>query len=96
MTERCDGYSFGVVLLELLMGKHPGDVNDVINLLKPEVTIDDARHLYFVDPNLPVPTDEEAKELDRMIQTAFRCLDNNPIARPSMQEVVKSLGYNML
>ncbi|KAJ3683055.1 hypothetical protein LUZ60_013282 [Juncus effusus] len=88
VTEKCDVYSYGVVVTELLMGKHPGDVNQMINIQSQNIW-DSAWLLDIVDQRLPIPTDQEMKEVERITKIAFKCLDSNPISRPSMQQVVK-------
>ncbi|KAJ3682452.1 hypothetical protein LUZ60_015025 [Juncus effusus] len=88
VTEKCDVYSYGVVVLEVLMGKHPGDVNQVITI-ESQFTGDNEWLLDITDSRLPVPTDQEIKELERIIQIAFKCLDNNPMFRPSMQQMIR-------
>ncbi|KAJ3669833.1 hypothetical protein LUZ60_010157 [Juncus effusus] len=88
VTEKCDVYSCGVVVMELFMGKHPGDVNQMINIKSQNIG-DNAWLLDIADQRLPIPTDKEMKEVERITKIAFKCLDSNPISRPSMQQVVK-------
>ena len=86
MTEKCDVYSFGVIILELLMGKHPGDM---INLLASD--IDEVVLQDILDQRIEPPTGRIIIEILKMIQIAYSCLENNPSLRPTMQEVVNSI-----
>ncbi|KAJ3682449.1 hypothetical protein LUZ60_015022 [Juncus effusus] len=69
VTEKCDVYSYGVVVMEVLMGKHPGDMNQMINI-QSQITGDNEWRLDIADQRLPVPTDQEMKEIERIIQIA--------------------------
>ncbi|XBJ22240.1 hypothetical protein VPH35_000664 [Triticum aestivum] len=88
LTEKCDVYSFGVVALEVLMGKHPGDLlllffcrteqlgklNDILDrCVAARSTID------------------EEKDVILVTLVAFACLQVNPKARPTMQQVYQAL-----
>ncbi|XP_078169102.1 uncharacterized protein LOC144563492 [Carex rostrata] len=88
MTEKCDVYSFGVIILELLMGKHPGDM---VNLSASD--IDEVVLQNILDQRIEPPTGRIIIEILKMIQIAYSCLENNPSLRPTMQEVVNSI-YN--
>ncbi|KAK9019255.1 hypothetical protein V6N11_053781 [Hibiscus sabdariffa] len=41
VTEKCDVYSFGVLALEILMGKHPGELLDEADEIHSEKTVQD-------------------------------------------------------
>ncbi|CAN6251164.1 unnamed protein product [Urochloa humidicola] len=79
-TEKCDVYSFGVVALEVVMGKHPGD------LLLPFFCRTEQR-----DKRIAVPKSDEEKDIILLGLVAFACLQICPKARPTMQQVYQAL-----
>ena len=92
VTEKCDVYSFGVVALELLMGRHPGD------LLSPSSasTVQNAMMLNeMLDTRLPPPrTRSDIQDLIHIASVAFSCLDANPKSRPTMNFVSQEFVSN--
>ena len=85
VTEKCDVYSFGVVALELLMGRHPGD------LLSPSSasTVQNEMMLNeILDTRLPPPrTRSGIQDVIHIASVAFACLEANPKSRPTMKFV---------
>ncbi|PPS12331.1 hypothetical protein GOBAR_AA08311 [Gossypium barbadense] len=88
--EKCDVYSFGVLTLEVLLGRHPGDLlsstsasmsNDKQVLLQNEI-----------DPRLPPPKNQVAKDIVPTIMIAVSCLNSNPQLRPTMKQVAQVLS----
>ncbi|MBA0749815.1 hypothetical protein Gogos_003701 [Gossypium gossypioides] len=88
--EKCDVYSFGVLTLEVLLGRHPGDLlsstsasmsNDKQVLLQDEI-----------DPRLPPPKNQAAKDIVPTIMIAVSCLNSNPQLRPTMKQVAQALS----
>ncbi|WCJ33103.1 Leucine-rich repeat receptor-like protein kinase family protein [Euphorbia peplus] len=81
VTEKCDVYSFGVVALEILMGKHPGDLislSSIKNIMLNEV----------LDQRLPVPrTKAVIQEIILATIIGLACLNDKPKARPTMKWV---------
>nr|XP_034905365.1 probable leucine-rich repeat receptor-like protein kinase At1g35710 [Populus alba] len=78
--EKCDIYSFGVMALETLLGRHPGDI---LSSSARAITLKE-----MLDPRLPPPTDEIVIQNICTIATlAFSCLYSNPKSRPSMKFV---------
>jgi serine/threonine protein kinase len=86
MTTKCDVYSFGVFVLELLMGKHPGDMINLLITAEQEIILQD-----ILDPRIQPPTGHAISEIVKLIQIACQCLNNNPASRPTMQEVVNNI-----
>nr|GMD97028.1 MDIS1-interacting receptor like kinase 2-like isoform X2 [Ipomoea batatas] len=78
MTKICDVYSFGVLTLEIIMGKHPGDSIDVIKFFSERL-----------DPRLPHPENEEERALIYIDIIARQCL--NPKTRPTMQVIAETM-----
>nr|GMD94118.1 MDIS1-interacting receptor like kinase 2-like [Ipomoea batatas] len=94
VNEKCDVFSFGVVALEVIMGRHPGDLVASIsssllsenqNLVLKEV----------LDPRPSSPGKHEAEELVLIAKIAFSCLNFNPGSRPTMFQVFTLLSKKM-
>ncbi|KAF7105568.1 hypothetical protein CFC21_106359 [Triticum aestivum] len=85
VTEKCDVYSFGVLVLELFMGHHPGDF---LSSIVHKTTL--LRN--WLDTRLPLPGPEIASEMFQMIVVAIRCIEPDPSHRPTMQQVLKVLS----
>ena len=88
LTEKCDVYSFGVVALEVVMGKHPGD------LLLPFFcqTEQPGKFNDILDRRIAAPsTIDEEKDVILVALVAFACLQVKPKARPTMQQVYQAL-----
>ncbi|KAK1290790.1 putative LRR receptor-like serine/threonine-protein kinase [Acorus calamus] len=86
VTEKCDVYSFGVVTLEIIMGKHPGEL--IASLLADE----NAPLLSeVIDQRLSPPSNEVAKEVILVVILALACLRGDPHSRPTMQFVSQKL-----
>ena len=89
VTEKCDVYSFGVVALEIVMGKHPGEL--ISSLSKPSST--QCMMLKDVlDSRLRSPLcRREARDVVLVVTLALSCLHPMPKLRPSMQQVAQHL-----
>ncbi|XP_044396443.1 MDIS1-interacting receptor like kinase 2 [Triticum aestivum] len=85
VTEKCDVYSFGVLVLELFMGHHPGDfLSSMANRSAP---LED-----LLDIRLPFPETEIASEIFKVIVFAVCCIEPNPSYRPTMQQAIKAFS----
>ncbi|KAG5527681.1 hypothetical protein RHGRI_028572 [Rhododendron griersonianum] len=91
---KADVYSFGVVLLEMHTGLRAWDTNrphqqrNLVGWVKPDLA--NRRKLAFViDSRLEGRYPEEAAL--RIAHLALHCLEDQPKARPSMEEVVETL-----
>nr|GMD94105.1 probable leucine-rich repeat receptor-like protein kinase At1g35710 [Ipomoea batatas] len=58
VTEKCDVYSFGVLALEVIMGKHPGDL--ITSIFSSPISTDGTLLKDVLDPRLSTPTKQEA------------------------------------
>ncbi|KAM0000694.1 putative protein kinase RLK-Pelle-RLCK-VIIa-2 family [Helianthus debilis subsp. tardiflorus] len=95
LTSKSDVYSFGVVLLEILTGrrsmdkKRPSGEQNLVMWARPYLA--DKRKVYqLVDPRLEL--NYSVKGVQKVAQIAYNCLSRDSKARPSMDEVVKSLS----
>jgi len=87
VTEKCDVFSFGVLCLEIMMGKHPGEfisslfspseASSVYNLLLKDV----------LDQRLPLPVEPVVEEVFLIAKITLACLSETPRFRPSMEQV---------
>ncbi|KAK8941082.1 putative LRR receptor-like serine/threonine-protein kinase [Platanthera zijinensis] len=91
VTEKCDVYSFGVVTLEVMMGKHPGDLIAALPLLSgaegKEILVKD-----MLDQRLVPPTGQLAEEVVFIFKIALGCTRTEPETRPTMRFVAQELA----
>ncbi|KAL4558485.1 hypothetical protein LXL04_036686 [Taraxacum kok-saghyz] len=79
ITEKCDVYSFGVLALETIRGKHPGD----------DLTMFE----NMLDTRLSYPTDELIEnEIFCVYHVALACILPDPKSRPTMRKVSEELS----
>lgn len=95
VNEKCDVYSFGVLALEILFGKHPGDVisDSMISSSWTSMasTLDIVPLMDKLDQRLPRPLNPIVKELASIVRIAIACLTESPRSRPTMEQVAKEL-----
>ncbi|KAK1575699.1 hypothetical protein Q3G72_007686 [Acer saccharum] len=89
VTEKCDVYSFGVLTLEVIKGKHPGDL---IPSLSSPLTRENMVLKDVLDQRLPIPPPEVQDEVIQMLNIAITCLHANPQSRPSMNMIAPLLS----
>ena len=95
VNEKCDVYSFGVLLLEVIMGRHPGDL--ILSLSSP-TTLATAYGVLLkelLDQRLKLPSDQVAEKVITAVKLAFACLHLSPQSRPSMKQVSVELTKQM-
>ncbi|KAI3872986.1 hypothetical protein MKW92_025135 [Papaver armeniacum] len=105
VTEKCDVYSFGVLVLEVLHGRHP---SEIITLLSPEllptssststsnVPVKTIMLKDILDECLEAPTDAVKKEIMYLVKVGLSCLRGDLHRRPTMQEVSVELSRSAL
>ncbi|XP_044464727.1 MDIS1-interacting receptor like kinase 2-like [Mangifera indica] len=86
VTEKCDVYSYGVLVLEVLIGVHPGDLlASLSSPSSPNITL-----TGVLDPRLAPPYGGKVvQNLVLCFAIAFACLRSKPESRPTMQCVSK-------
>ncbi|DAD49375.1 TPA_asm: hypothetical protein HUJ06_031797 [Nelumbo nucifera] len=89
VTEKCDVYRFGVVVLEIIMGKHPGEL--LLCLQSEEY---DLQFKSALDQRLLPPTGLIALELALVVTIALACTNANPTSRPTMLQVSHQLSMS--
>nr|XP_034924551.1 MDIS1-interacting receptor like kinase 2-like [Populus alba] len=95
VDEKCDVYSFGVLTLEVMMGKHPGDF--ISSLMLSTSTSSSSPIGYntllkdVLDQRLPPPENELADGVAHVAKLAFACLQTDPHYRPTMRQVSTEL-----
>ncbi|XP_073132508.1 probable receptor-like protein kinase At5g20050 [Henckelia pumila] len=105
VTEKCDVYSYGMVLLEIIGGRR-----NIISLEQPKGDSSRKKFLYFpkivaeklkegklleiVDERLVEECGIKRSELKKMVCVALWCIQDQAKLRPSMAKVVEMLeGY---
>ncbi|XP_027908648.1 receptor-like protein kinase 5 [Vigna unguiculata] len=90
VNEKCDIYSFGVVILELVTGRPPIDPeygeNDLVKWVSSALEHEEVDDV--VDPTLDYKFREE---ISKVLSVGMQCTSSNPITRPTMRNVVKML-----
>ena len=88
VSQKCDVYSFGVLALEVLMGKHPGDL---VSHLQTS-GLENIEFKEILDPHLKSPREEhKLKELASVGLIALSCFQSNPPSRPTMQSIAQMI-----
>ncbi|XP_070663072.1 MDIS1-interacting receptor like kinase 2-like [Malus domestica] len=90
VTEKCDVYSFGVLALEVIMGKKLGDL---ISSFSSPSACENKLLKDVLDQRLPPPTLEVEDELTTIARVAITCRDLRPQSRPTMHMVSQSLSF---
>ncbi|KAL4586223.1 hypothetical protein LXL04_010857 [Taraxacum kok-saghyz] len=89
MTEKCDVYSFGVLALETIGGKHPGDLLMSLNSSNGHGAMLES----ILDKRIPYPNDRLIeKEILRVYDIALTCIHINPKSRPTMRHISQELS----
>lgn len=88
VTEKCDVYSFGIVALEIIMGKHPGDL---LATLSSESSLEEV-----VDERVEAPTGKVGEAVAFVITMALACTHRIPDSRPTMRYVAQRLSATTL
>ena len=97
VNEKCDVYSFGVVTLEVIMGKHPGDLISLLSSSSSSssATTSTAHDILLkdvLDQRLEPPRNQVARIVVSVAKLAFACLETNPQSRPTMKQISRELS----
>lgn len=91
VTEKCDIYSYGVVLLELLTGRTPvqpldqgGDLVTWVRNYVHNHTLSSA----ILDARLDLEDEATVSHMFSVLKIALHCTNMSPLERPTMREVV--------
>ncbi|CAL0312553.1 unnamed protein product [Lupinus luteus] len=87
VDEKCDVFSFGVLSLEIIIARHPGDL--ISSLFSSSTTSKASNSLLknVLDRRLPHPVMPIVKEVILVAKPTFPCLSQSPPSRPSMEHV---------
>ncbi|URD95178.1 serine threonine-protein kinase [Musa troglodytarum] len=94
LTSKSDVYGFGVVLLEMLIGRKAMDhskrsrQHDLVKWARP-LLVRSSKLLKIIDPRLEGQYSN--KDVERVARLSYDCLNQNPKMRPVMSEVVHIL-----
>ncbi|KAI3755148.1 hypothetical protein L1987_54943 [Smallanthus sonchifolius] len=88
VTKKCDVYSFGVLVLEIIKGEHPGDI--ITSLASPST--EEIKLTDLVDDRLLVPLPEIKEVLTSILIQAIKCVNSDPEIRPTMYEVSQKIA----
>ncbi|XP_062014554.1 MDIS1-interacting receptor like kinase 2-like [Rosa rugosa] len=89
VTEKCDVYSFGVLALEVIMGKQ---LADFVSAFSTPSAIGDILLKDVFDQRLPPPTPKIENELITITRLAIACKHSHPQSRPTMYMVSQVLS----
>ncbi|XP_054817602.1 MDIS1-interacting receptor like kinase 2-like [Prosopis cineraria] len=83
-NEKCDVYSFGVLTLEILMGRHPREL--ICSLIEIRTSYN-SLFKDVLDQRLPPPSSPIVEGLMLHAKIALACLNENPQWRSTMEQV---------
>ncbi|XP_020582109.1 leucine-rich repeat receptor-like serine/threonine-protein kinase At1g17230 [Phalaenopsis equestris] len=91
VTEKCDIYSFGVVLLELITGRTPVQPlelgGDLVNWVRRSLQNMVPTSCIF-DDRLDLSSRSTIEEMSLILKIALFCTSDSPFDRPFMKEVI--------
>ncbi|XP_060970676.1 MDIS1-interacting receptor like kinase 2-like [Cannabis sativa] len=94
VTEKCDVYSFGVVALEIMMGKHPGELLESLSsarsktLLLENILLKDVLDQRLLPPS----TGRLSMDVVLIVSLALSCTRSRPELRPTMHLISQELS----
>ncbi|KAK7286578.1 hypothetical protein RJT34_21666 [Clitoria ternatea] len=94
VEDKSDIYDFGVILLELILGRKIKTTNDAAafrDLLQASIGADEEGRKSIVDPAVRKGCLDQS--LKTMIEICMRCLAKEPADRPSIEDVLWNLQF---
>ncbi|XP_031119284.1 probable leucine-rich repeat receptor-like protein kinase At5g49770 [Ipomoea triloba] len=92
LTEKSDVYSFGVVLLEIITARPPIEKGKYI-VREVKEAMDKTKDMYgllgVLDP--AIRSSVTPTSIEKLVDLAFRCVEDETLKRPTMREVVKEI-----
>lgn len=94
LSVRSDIYGFGVVLLEMLIGRRAMDASrpscehDLIDWARPHL-VHNRKLVRILDPRMK--GQYSSKTVIKVANLAYQCVSQNPKDRPIMNQVVETL-----
>ena len=95
VNEKCDVYSFGILSLEVIMGRHPGDIMSSLSASSSSSSNSIGHGILLkdlLDKRLSPPKKQVAEEVVFVVKLAFACLHPNAASRPNMKQVSMQLS----
>ncbi|KAI3880856.1 hypothetical protein MKW92_026815 [Papaver armeniacum] len=97
VDEKCDVYSFGVIVLEVLTGRHPSEIitllSQILHSSSPSSIVGKNTKLRdILDQCIGAPPEVVQNEIMCIVQVGFPCLRADPLTRPTMEEVSAKLS----
>ena len=90
VTAKCDVYSFGVLVLEIVMGMYPSEIQSLASRVQHhELVMED-----MLDKRPSSPTSVEEREIALLVEVAFACQQTSPQFRPEMEDVYQKLALH--
>ncbi|EXB53517.1 putative leucine-rich repeat receptor-like protein kinase [Morus notabilis] len=93
VTEKCDVYSFGVVALEIMMGRHTGELLE--SMSAPSNSSSDNEELLLkdvLDQRLLPPTGSLSVAVVLVVSLALFCTKASPELRPTTSSMAQQLS----
>ncbi|KAF8102571.1 hypothetical protein N665_0198s0270 [Sinapis alba] len=89
VDEKTDIYAFGILLLEIISGRRPVNPSHKHILLWAKPALETGNTRELVDPKLQDKYDDQ--QMNRLVLTASHCVQQSPILRPTMTQVLELL-----
>lgn len=89
LTEKCDVYSFGIILMELATGRLPIENDAIVVCEYVHSALEQGQGVSCIDPHLQ--TGSEHGEIMEVLKLGLVCTSQIPSKRPSMAQAVQVL-----